>query len=267
MIVGRILCAVLFTCFGAAWTHAQDTPPPAHGPASTPVLTKRPVSAPATATPDASAAITETIPLTVPKGTRLQVVLDDEVRVKSAGQSIKGHVVEPVYVVDKRVIPVGTIVTGQIKKIEDLTAGKRTISALDADFTPVHELQLEFNELVLPDGKHIPVQTSVTPGSGQVVNFVTPRDDEGKKGVKDAASQKAKEAREEAKREWDAAMQQVKQPGKMHRIKRAAVSQLPAHPQYIDAGTVYFAELQAPLDFRRHPPPPQPASSLAPHPP
>lgn len=263
MIVGRILCAVLFTCFGAAWTYAQDTPPPASAPASNPVLTKRPVSAPATATPDASAAITETIPLTVPKGTPVQVVLDDEVRVKSAGQSIKGHVVEPVYAFDKLVIPVGTIVTGQIKKIEDLTAGKRTISALDADFTPVHELQLEFNELVLPDGKHIPVQTSVTPGSGQVVNFVTPGDDEGKKGVKDVASEKAKEAREQAKREWDAAMQQVKQPGKMHRIKRAAVSQLPAHPQYIDAGTVYFAELQAPLDFGSEPLTPQLASSLA----
>src|SRR6202163_1901237 len=195
MIVGRVLCAVLFTGLGAAWTYAQDAPP-APAPASNPALTKRPVSAPVTATSDTRAGITETIPLTVPKGTPVQVALDDEVRVRNAGQSIQGHVVEPVYAFDKLVIPVGTMVTGQIKKIEDLSAGKRAISALDADFTPVHEVQLEFNELVLPDGKHIPVRTSVTPGSGQLVNFVTSGDDERKKGVKDIASEKAREARE-----------------------------------------------------------------------
>src|SRR6202790_5615964 len=116
MIVGRILCAVLFTCFGAAWTYAQDTPPPASAPASNPVLTKRPVSAPATAMPDASAAITETIPLIIPKVRPLQVVRNDEVRVKSAAQPIKAHSMEPRYAFDKLVIPVGTIVTGQIKK-------------------------------------------------------------------------------------------------------------------------------------------------------
>src|ERR1700676_4072707 len=150
MIVGRILCAVLFTCFGAAWTYAQDTPPPASAPASNPVLTRRPVSAPATATSDASAAIIETIPLTVPKGTPVQVALDDEVRVRSAGQSIKGHVIEPVYAFDKLVIPVGTVANGQIKTIGDLSTKKRTMAALNADFTPVHEIQVDFTELVLP---------------------------------------------------------------------------------------------------------------------
>jgi type IV secretory pathway VirB10-like protein len=266
MIAGRILCAVLFTCLCAARTYPQDAPPPP-SPPSTSVLTKRPLSAPATVTSDANGTVTGTIPLTVPQGTPVQVALDEEVRVRNAGQSIKGHVVEPVYAFDKLVIPVGTIVTGHIKKIEDVSAGKRTMSALDADFTPVHEVQVEFNELVLPDGKHIPVQTSVTLGSGQVVNFVTAGDDERKKDVKDIASEKAKEAREEAKREWEAAMQQVKQPGKMHRLERAAVSQLPAHPQYIDAGTVYFAELQYPLEFGSEPLTPQLASSVASPPP
>jgi hypothetical protein len=262
MTVGRILYAVLFTCLGGTWSQAQDAAPePA--PTSNPVLEKRPLDAPATASSDASTVATETISLAVPKGTPVQVALDDEVRVRNAGQSIKGHVVEPVYAFDKLVIPVGTIVTGQIKKIDDVSAGKRTMSALEADFTPVHEIQVEFNELVLPDGKHIPVRTNVTLGSGEVVNFVIAGDDERKKGAKDTASEKAKEAREQAKHEWDAAMQMVKQPGKMHRFERAAVSQLPAHPQYIDAGTIYFAELQDPLEFGSEPLTPQLASSLA----
>src|ERR1700681_127002 len=103
MIVGRVLCAVLFTGLGAAWTYAQDAPP-APAPASNPVLTKRPVSAPAVATSDASATMLETIPLTVPRGPPVQVALDDEVRVKNAVQSITAHVVEPVYAFDELVI-------------------------------------------------------------------------------------------------------------------------------------------------------------------
>jgi hypothetical protein len=266
MIVSRILCAVLFTCLGAVWTCAQDASP-APTPVANPVLTTRPDSPPVIASSDANATTTETISLIVPKGTPVQVALDDEVRVRNTDHSIKGHVVEPVYAFDKLVIPVGTIVTGQIKKIGNLSAGKRTMAALNADFTPVHEVQVEFNELVLPDGRHIPVRTSVTQGSGQLVNFVTAGDDERKKGVKDIASDKAKQAREQGKREWDAAMQQVKQPGKIHRIERAAVSQLPAHPQYVDAGTIYFAELQDPLEFGSETLTPQLASSLASPPP
>jgi hypothetical protein len=261
MIRDRILCAVLFACVSAACIDAQDAAP---APVPNPVLTKRP--APAT-TSDASPVVTPTIPLAVSKGTPVQVALDDEIRVRSAGQSIKGHVIEPVYAFDKLVIPVGTLATGQIKEIEDVSAGKRTMAALDADFTPAHEIQVEFNELVLPDGRHIPVRTSVTPGSGQSMNFVTAREDEHKKGVKDVAPEKTKEAREQAKHEWDAAMQQVKQPGKMHRIKHAAVAQLPAHPQYIDAGTVYFAELQNPLEFGSEPLTPQLAAALTSPPP
>jgi hypothetical protein len=223
MIIGRATCAVVFVAvlasLSAPWTYAQDVPA-APNPAPDPVLMKRPAGAPANVSSDANAAITsvpaggETIPLTVPKGTPVQVALDAEVKVRSDSQSIQGHVVEPVYAFDKLVIPVGTIVTGQVKKIGDLSASKRTMAALDADFTPAHEVQVDFNEFVLPDGRHIPVQTKITPGFTQPVNFVTPGDDERKKGVKDAASEKAKEAREQAKQEWDSAIQQVKQPGK-----------------------------------------------------
>jgi hypothetical protein len=44
-------------------------------------------------------------------------------------------------------------------------------------------------------------------------------------------------------------MGQLKTPGKMHRLVRFGQSQLPIHPQYIPAGTVYFAELNDPLSF------------------
>ncbi len=197
----------------------------------------------------------------------MQVILDKEVRVQKVGQSVHGRVAEPVYAFDKLVVPVGTKVTGQITQLEGVSGGRRILDALNADFSPPRKLQIEFDDLELTDGRHIPIHTTATPGSGQVIQFVTSADDEKKKGVKDAASEKADQAKEEAKREWDSAIQQVKEPGKVHKIERYAVAQLPVHPQYIDAGTVYLAELQQPLDFGSEPLTPQLAASLSSAPP
>jgi hypothetical protein len=63
--------------------------------------------------------------------------------------------------------------------------------------------------------------------------------------VKDAAAQKMDQARAQ----WNNAMKQVESPGRMHLLTHYAVAQLPVHPQYINAGTLYFAELSQPLDF------------------
>jgi hypothetical protein len=61
---------------------------------------------------------------------------------------------------------------------------------LNAEFTPPRKVQIEFDELKLLDGRHLPIHTTVTPGSGQVIQFVTSSGGEKKKGVKDAASEK-----------------------------------------------------------------------------
>jgi hypothetical protein len=260
MAAGRVISAVLLTWVCISWAQAQDAVS-VSAPASDPVLARRPV---ATAKPS----VNEIIPLVVPKGTAVQVLLDKEVRIQKVGQPVHGRVAEPVYAFDKLVVPVGTEVTGQITLLEGVSGGKRTLDALNADFTPPRKVQMEFNELVLIDGRHIPIHTAVTPGSGQVIRFVTAADGEKKKGVKDAASEKSKQAKEEAKRQWDNAMKQVHEPGKMHKIRRYAVAQLPVHPQYIDAGSVYFAELAEPLDFGAEPLTPEITSSInAPPPP
>ena len=133
---------------------------------------------------------------------------------------------------------------------------------LNADFTPPRKIQIEFDDLELINGRHIPIRTTVTPGSGQVIHFVTSANGEKKKGAKVAAAEKRDQAKEEAKRQWDNAMKQVHEPGKMHRVERYAVAQLPARPQYLDAGTVYFAELEQPLDFGTEPLTPEMAASI-----
>jgi hypothetical protein len=243
MATGRVISAFLFTWLCASSAQAQDAVS-APAPASASTLIHTPLAS-------VNASTNETIPLTVPKGTAVQVVLDQEVRIQKVGQAIRGHVVEPVYAFDKLVVPVGTAAEGQITKIEGVSNGKRTLEALNADFTPPRKIEVEFNQLVLANGTRIPVHTSVTPGSGQVIHFVTAAEAKGSKkdAVKDAATQKVNQAKQQAKQDWDNAMKQVEEPGKIHRAERYAVAQLPVHPQYIEAGTVYFAELQEPLDF------------------
>jgi hypothetical protein len=243
---------LIYAC--AVWAQAQDAAPE-------PALAHRPA-----AEPQSSA--DATISLTVPKNTPIHVALDKEVRIRKAGQTIQGHVVEPVYAFDKLMIPIGSEVTGHIAKLQGPSGTQRTLAALDADFTPARKIEIEFEELILPGGKNIAIHTNVTPGSGQVVQFVSAADtDNQKKGITDAAAKRTKDAEKQAKQQWQDAMKQVKEPGKIRRLERYVIAQLPIHPQYIDAGTIYFAELQEPLDFGTEPVTPEIVSSLTAAPP
>src|ERR1700722_9122303 len=229
--VSRATWGAILACGCAGWIHAQDAAP-------APALTHRPISE-LQASPEA------TIPLTVPAKTPIDVALDNEVRVRKAGQVIHGHVVNPLYAFDKLVIPAGTEVTGRITRLQGPSGKSRTLDALNADFTPASKIEITFDALVLPSGKSIVIHTNVAPGSGQVIQFVSAADaDSKKKGLTDEASKRTKEAKAQARQQWDDAMKQVKAPGKIHRLERYALAQSPVHPQYIDAGTIYLAELE-----------------------
>jgi len=198
------------------------------------------------------------IPLSVPTGTPLKVALDQEVRVQKVGQPIHGKLVEPVYAFDKLVVPAGTEVIGQISAIDGVTKKRRTVAAMNGQFSPSRQVHIDFNELVTADGRHVPLQTDVSPGSGGALQFVPASEKENQKESKkdearNAASRKIHEAKNEVKRQWDAAMNQLHEPGKKHRLERFAVAQLPYHPQYMDSGTSFNADLRRPLDFGAEP--------------
>jgi hypothetical protein len=257
----HLIGATCLVCSCGGWSLGQGVNPSGSSstnPDANPVLKHRVAESLETPKP----IMRKNIDLTVPKGTALQVVLDHEIRVQKVGQPIHGHLIEPVYTFDKLILPVGTEVAGQISQIESVSAVRRTLAALDADLTPTRKITVEFTELLLKDGKHIPIQTSVVPGSGQVIRFVTAPENQEKKGVKDVVTEKERQAKEEARRQFDSAMQHVKEPGKLHRVKRYAVAQLPVHPQYSDAGTMYFAELETPLEFGSEPFTPEAAATM-----
>jgi len=252
----KLLGLLLLVATCPSRTPAQDPAPPAgQSMDSMPALKRRssvtPSPAPGTETPEPIKPVR--IRLIVPTGAALQIALDQDVRVKKVGQPIHGRVVEPVYSFDQLVIPAGTQVSGQITNIANISRGMRTVAALDGDFTPAHAVEVAFNELTFANGQHTAVCTRVLPGSGQVIQFVTPSDSKTKQrgvsGLKDDAAKKVNEAKHEAKRQWEGAMKQLHQPGKPQRAWRYLVARLPVHPQNIYAGTVYVAELQDPLDF------------------
>jgi hypothetical protein len=191
------------------------------------------------------------VSLAVPKGTALVVAIDKDVRVMHVGQPVHGRLVEPVYAFDKIVIPVGAAVTGRVIGIAGPSKVMRTEAALDANFSPASQLEVEFDHITLADNKTIPMRTVVTPGSGNPIEFVSAADEKG--GAKDAVAEKIKAAKLQAKQDWNDAMKQVHEPGKMRRAELYVEAQLPVHPQYIEAGTVYFAELDHPLDFGSEP--------------
>ncbi len=194
--------------------------------------------------PQPNSSAVHSLALTVPDGTPLQIALDKEVRVRKVGEPITGRVMQPVYVFDHLVIPVGAVATGHIAAIDPVRGRTRALDALNADFTPAHKLGVVFDRLVLPDGRTIDLHATIVPGSGKVIRLVT-ADQHNKNAVKDAAAQKMDQVRAQ----WNSAMKKIESPGRMHVVERYAIAQLPVHPQYIDAGTIYSAELSQPLDF------------------
>lgn len=248
MAVPRILSTFLIALACAAAMPAQDGVSAASQQAPLPHLSPGNTRKPASA-PTGQPAPPQVIPLAVPRQTSLQVALDKEVRVKKVGQPISARLLDPVYAFDKLVVPAGSEIRGQVTKIAPISGAKRTLAGLDGDFSPIRNVEVTFTDLVLPDGKQLSLHTTVTPGSGQVMQFVTAPEKDSKKSVKDAASKKTQEAKEQARDQWNNAMKQLKTPGRVHRLARYAEAQLPVHPQYIPAGTVYFAELEEPIDF------------------
>src|SRR5215469_18687635 len=85
------------------------------------------------ATPVASPVVAS-IPLTLPAGTPLKVIVNEEVRVRHAGQPVLGKTTEPIYAFDRLLVPAGSPVLGKIAEIAPLSKKVRTLAALNADF-------------------------------------------------------------------------------------------------------------------------------------
>jgi hypothetical protein len=193
------------------------------------------------------------IPLTVPSGTPLRIALDQKVRIGHPGEVVHGKVVQTVYAFDQQVIPAGSVAAGHVTSVTPVSTIRRTMAYANGDLTPFHRYEVTFDALTLPDGRRLAVKTTVTPGTAEVVHLVSNPAKQREKGVAGRATDRARseakgkiaEAKEQAREGW----QKLTGPGKMHRLKEFLVAQSPYRRQYVQPGTRFVADLEAPLDF------------------
>lgn len=184
--------------------------------------------------------------LEAPSGTVLKLALDKDVRIQHVGQPVHGKLIEPVYAFDKLVVPAGSELSGRVAAIERVRTKTRVLSALNADLSPYRKVSVSFDSLQMPDGSALELHTEASTGSNGTLEFVSaPRAET----TKNVATKEIADLRAQAKQEWQTAMHEVRDPGKLHRAERYALAELPYRPEYLDKGTAYDVQLTSPLEF------------------
>ncbi len=183
------------------------------------------------------------IPLTVKPNIPIRVELEKSVRVKHAGAPVKGRIIQPVYVFNREVIPAGSTVLGSITRIDPVSRKQRLLAFANGNLTPFHQAHIEFTMLVLKNGKKLPIQTAVSPGTSNVIRLVA--------GGKDKSSGrihgKIAQVRQQIGQSEKQAVAAIKSPHKLKRVESILSAQLPFHRQVIQQGTEFTATLKDPL--------------------
>jgi hypothetical protein len=187
-----------------------------------------------------SAPASVSVPTTLEKGTPLSIALSRRVRVRQ-GEPLEGVLVQPVYSFDRTVVPAGSKVLGRIATVKKGSARQRSQAIMQGDFSSLLTAQVDFNTLLLPSGRSLPIETSVSPGTAQVVHLETAGS-----GKKPSAAAKAiASAKQQVRAEKQEVETAIKQPGRLHRLKAMLISELPYHRVYLAAGVRYSAELKS----------------------
>src|SRR6478672_7180798 len=104
------------------------------------------------------AAHLQTVPLIVQPGVPLRIYLTRRLP-KRLDEPVQAKLLEPLYAFDRQVAPAGCDVIGRVSRLKSVSRMKRTQAILDGDFTPLHNAEVQFTTLVLPDGRRMPLQT------------------------------------------------------------------------------------------------------------
>jgi hypothetical protein len=158
-----------------------------------------------------------------------------------SGEQIQGRLLYPVYVGDRVALPSGSIVRGRIIRL-DSDRSRRIHSRLRGDFTPFHVPVVQFDQVLLQDGLVAPISCS-NAKDGMVILRLSPPPGQKKGSL--------------ISRQWVDVKQRVKEmaalltaPGRGDRLVQFIYTQLPYHPQRIEAGTTWTVELAQPLHVK-----------------
>jgi hypothetical protein len=189
----------------------------------------------------------------LPKGTSLQVETSRHYPVK-IGEPIEAHLMHPIYAEGKLVVPQNTLLQGRVTAL--LPDSKtRWHARLRGDFTPYHNVQVQFEKLILSTGA-IPIAAADAANGAPVLRLAAPG----------ASPKQSFIARHwsEAKANMHDRVALFTAPGKADRALQMLYHQLPYHPERIAATTAWSFELTKPLELPENTatlPDPLPAAS------
>ena len=198
----------------------------------------------------------QNIPLTVPAGVPLRVYLTKRIP-KKVGAPVEAKLLEGVYAFDREVIPAGSDVIGHVSRLEPVSKYQRTKAVVGGDFTPLHEADVEFTSLKLPDGRQMAVETQENIGLNSIFIPKPPSKKNPKPakpasntgGVLGTGKQKIQEQINSRIDMVKSIPDMVRGPNKVERLSDYLMTKLPYHPQYVRRGTRFDAELRNPLSF------------------
>jgi hypothetical protein len=175
-------------------------------------------------------------PVRIPSGTPIYVQLDRNYSLR-AGQVVQAHVAYPVYVGAQIALPASSLVDGHIDSLHPALRDRRT-ARWNGDFTPLRLANVVFDQLTLPDGETVRIQTL---GADQGVQ--TLRIAPGK-----AARHSIIRAQLDAiKSDVSNSIQVFSAPGKADRFQQILWHQLPWHPQRLEKDSEWSFELVSPV--------------------
>ncbi|MGI8990713.1 MAG: hypothetical protein ACR2I2_14185 [Bryobacteraceae bacterium] len=203
----------------------------------------------------ACAAAEVTVPLNVGAGVPLRLYLTKRIS-KRAGDPVRAKVIEPVFAFDREVIPAGSEVIGRVSRLDPLAKMKRTSAVIGGDFTPLRQAQVEFTQLVLPDGRRMALRTVETTG---LISLFDPRPPKKQKAAGNPGTKPGilgtgrQQIQTQVKGQINARTRGVADlvhgPDKKDRLEEFLIAKLPYHPQWVRKGTRFDAVLRDPLAF------------------
>src|SRR5882762_9008577 len=163
--------------------------------------------------------------IVVGAGSDLRCRLEKGLRITRSGQPITAKLVEAVYAGERIAIPEGSTIKGHVSSIS--SAPGRAGQILRGDFTPPLTAHVTFDNVILPDGTAVQIRTDTTIGVSDVK----------------MAQYLPKSQRPGVRQKMKDAAKPLREPNKMQRLRQAAITSLPYHPEYLDQGTIFDATL------------------------
>jgi hypothetical protein len=204
---------------------------------SSPVLSRLFLCALIPAAVTGSSAYAQEVPAPDAASTTLRLELIGPVKLK-LGSPVIARTVEALFSSNKISIPAGSVVSGRVARVTPAARNKRISAMSHGDFTPLHEAAIKFDTLHFPDGSEVPISVSLAEQSSEIVHFRSAS------AKRLSLVGRLKATFNDQKKQ---AISTVTAPGKIDRIKQYVYTQLPWHPERINAGSQYDVILLRPM--------------------